>query len=85
MYLQVFYLDYGNCEKTGVNRMRQLTPEFAKLPAQALCISINGVSKQSVKEEDFVKFKDEYTFAELTGKNIEQDMFLLYSYILYTV
>lgn len=39
----VFYLDYGNSETIVTERLRELKPEFLKLPAQAVSLSLHGV------------------------------------------
>lgn len=39
----IFYIDYGNSETVVTERLRELKPEFLRLPAQALSFSLHGV------------------------------------------
>jgi len=41
--VDVFYIDYGNSETIAIERLRELRPEFLKLPAQAVNFSLYGV------------------------------------------
>ena len=40
---KVFYIDYGNNETVETERLRELKPEFLRLPAQAVSFSLHGV------------------------------------------
>ena len=39
----VFYIDYGNNETLETERLRELKPEFLRLPAQAISFSLHGI------------------------------------------
>ena len=41
--VKVFYIDYGNNETVETERLRELKPEFLRLPAQAVSFSLHGV------------------------------------------
>ena len=46
----VRFIDYGNCEELPASRVKRLNPDFAVLPRQAICLSLFGVSPQSLQE-----------------------------------
>lgn len=41
--VDVFYIDYGNSETVMVEKLRELKPEFLRLPAQAINFSLYGI------------------------------------------
>jgi len=41
--VDIFYFDYGNSETIPIDRLRELKPDFLKLPAQAVCFSLHGL------------------------------------------
>ncbi|XP_071961579.1 tudor domain-containing protein 1-like [Antedon mediterranea] len=47
--VKVVYVDYGNCERLPLNRLRYLLPEFASLQAQAICSGLAKVKPPGVK------------------------------------
>ena len=42
-YADIFYIDYGNGETVTTERLRELKPEFLRLPAQAISFSLYGI------------------------------------------
>ena len=42
-HADIFYFDYGNSETVATDRLRELKPEFLRLPAQAINFSLYGV------------------------------------------
>lgn len=46
-HVKVKYIDYGNTEIVAADQIRVLTRDFQELPAQAVCLSIHGISPVS--------------------------------------
>ncbi|XP_033096650.1 uncharacterized protein LOC117100914 isoform X2 [Anneissia japonica] len=47
--VKVVYVDYGNCERLPLSRLRYLLPELAVLPAQAVCAGLSRVKPPGIQ------------------------------------
>lgn len=59
------YVDYGNYEFVSFSKIREIEPEFLKLPGEALHCQLEGAKSSWSKEESSAFFD------ELGGKNLE--------------
>ncbi len=55
--LDVFYVDYGNCEYLDVKDLRRLPEKFNELPWQAIESSLDNINEENWTEESIVFFE----------------------------
>ncbi len=56
--LDVFYVDYGNCEYLDVKELRRLPEKFTALPWQAIECSLDDIADGDWSEESIIFFEN---------------------------
>ncbi|XP_022081095.1 uncharacterized protein LOC110974069 isoform X2 [Acanthaster planci] len=68
--VDVIYVDYGNCERLSLSRVRVLDPAFTQLPAQAVCCSLAKV-KPPVPRSAWGKNQTDFFKTLVLGKKVQ--------------